>query len=290
VDSDQVLEQKRRLRILLRVVKRKQQGQNQSAETTTQEVASVPLFTEFLGISYDDDQKEAHFADKYIKKNDDDDEDDDEVQVITPPCQIIIDVDAELGLKPRTLATSKGRVIPGDSSERPMKRMKGGVPSAMYYTIAAKRIGLIDVEDGMRFGRDLSFEPLPFETIRAQIEDDIGGTASAAVGDDAMATETVSSSTAAASTGVRLAGDSEQVLAEAVAEPDDHDKLLSRSEDKSLVTDYIFLTIRQMAVCSAVPTQDISRSSRVCWKRSSRINCLGVIQSCDETCHEISWK
>jgi hypothetical protein len=51
----------------------------------------------------------------------------------------------------------------------------------------------------------LSLEPLPFETIHAQIEDEMGGTASAAVWDDAMATETVSSWTAVAATSTRAA-------------------------------------------------------------------------------------
>ena len=51
------------------------------------------------------------------------------------------------------------------------KRMVQGVSGIMYYVISCQRIGLIEVEDqGLRFGRDLSLEPLPFETIRLQVE------------------------------------------------------------------------------------------------------------------------
>ena len=152
------------------------------------------------------------------------------------------------------------------AADRPTKRARNGVPGAMYYVVAAKRIGLLEVEDGMRFGRDLSLEPLPFETILVQVQDERKETTATDTSNE-LTTEPVLSAPSSQDgpdQTTRLHGDeaSEQVLAEAVAEPDDGYKLLARSRDKSMVSDYIFLTIRQMAICNAVPIDFSTRGKK----------------------------
>ena len=138
--------------------------------------------------------------------------------------------------------------------------------TVLYYTISAKMIGMVDVPGGMRFGRDLALEPLPMETVRAQIEDTqepykrSGGNAQA-------------KPAPVLSNEPRITADveSERVLAQAVAEKDD-DKLLAKSDDKKLVTDFIFLCIKQMAICHAVKSDFATRGKKT---RMMRIGFAG---------------
>lgn len=120
------------------------------------------------------------------------------------------------------------------------------IPVSQYYILAAKRLGLVDVEDGIRFGRDLSLEPLPLEVVRAQ----------SPLVDTRKEQGTINEP--------RISADeeSERVLAETVAEKDDPDVLLTRSSDKVYVSDFIFLTMRQMAICNAIPMDLTSRGKK----------------------------
>ena len=182
------------------------------------------------------------------------------------------------------------------------KNHQGGIGSITYYAIAAKRIGLIDIDSGIRFGRDIKLEPLSVESVRALVEDSGklyrrtgGGVGSSGSSNNAAATTggrgpgnspaTVLSSplhgSAAAGTGPydssspassrynahipvpRIAADdgSEQVLAKAVAE-NDKDDILGRAQDRHLVTDFIFLCIRQMALCHFAQADYTHRGKR----------------------------
>ena len=135
----------------------------------------------------------------------------------------------------------------GGSSNRPSLSSRDKVTLAMYYMIACKRIGLVDNlednNDGIRFGRDLFLEPLPFDTIRRQCEQQ---QQQEAVADVMVATT---------ATAPRITADeeSERVLAEAVAEKDDLTTYLCTSQDKVLLTDFMFLTIKQARICHASP-------------------------------------
>ena len=417
-DGDGLLYQKKRMKALKRLVRKRREAATViigEVDSATASKPTVPLFTEFLNITEKDTK------DVVVSLSNDEDEDDSDVEIVPPPKQIIIDVDAELGLKPRTVAAIKqesnnhhdtlpdaavsnsvssaeikaeqksvlspkeegyyegvvspislpedrhyltdiqcwirqnleffsattddlrlssgrrssavlGRVgircihcagarqnvqnekpspskaskffwppasvsypfnISGihtacsqktnlhfnhcpylpvqekalmksliqDGYDRPNKRSKGGIALAMYYTIAAKRIGIIDVEDGMRFGRDLQLDSLPFETIQAQVEEEMDK-ASAATNKGTIEADNVVSGVYPEIISSGLGGDSEQVLAEAVAEVDDPEKFLARSGDKAMVTDYVFLAIRQMALCNALPTDFSSRGKK----------------------------
>jgi hypothetical protein len=131
------------------------------------------------------------------------------------------------------------------------RRSEGGLSNSLYNLISARRIGLAETDDdGLRFGRDLDCEPLPFTTVRWQVEFE-QSSGSGNVGGSADQDATVSSA--------RLTADaeSEAVLAETVAATDETG--LCRLDDRTLLTDYVFLTMRQMAVCHAVAEDFASR-------------------------------
>jgi hypothetical protein len=149
-------------------------------------------------------------------------------------------------------------------SELSSKRFKSAISVPLYYIIAAKRIGLTDTDDGLRFERDLSLDPLPLETIRQQHQmlqqstgaDDYDGLDSSTT---AAPVKVVSSS---AATATRISADeaSERVLAQAIADLDESN--LCTAEQKILVTDFMFLTVRQMKTCNALPSDISSRGKR----------------------------
>ena len=148
-------------------------------------------------------------------------------------------------------------------SERSAKRFRGAIPGHLYYVVAAKRRGLTDTRDGLRFERDLSLDPLPLDTIRQQqLHQQTQG------GDDyedqdlstiALPTKVTSLSVAPAA---RITADeaSERVLAQTIAELDEGH--LCKAEHKSLLTDFMFLVIRQMKVFHALPSDVYLRAKR----------------------------
>jgi hypothetical protein len=146
------------------------------------------------------------------------------------------------------------------------RRRKTGMSALLYYTISAKRIGVQEVQDGMRFGRDISLAPLPFATVQEQVERDYpqllpkqppGGGGSAAAASSSVLPNRITSSYTSKSSTEPLAPrqapdhDSSTVLADAMDALDDNICFLCKSSDRSLVTDYMFLAIRQMNVCRA---------------------------------------
>ena len=139
---------------------------------------------------------------------------------------------------------------------------KRGMSLALYYACWARQIGLVDApnEGGVRYGRDLTLEPLPLETIKRQLQE---------------SSEEAAPST---TTATRILADeeSERVLAQAVMEPDDLS--LCTSRDKTTVTDYMFLTIRQMKICHACPWDLTSRGKR------SKVLRLGFAGFCCRHC------
>ena len=159
------------------------------------------------------------------------------------------------------------------------------VPTPMYYAVAAKRIGLVNVPGGMRFGRDLTLEPLPLEAVLAQERQDSEEMKSQlppVVPDQSTvvsAPQSVGSTPSDARTPADAA--SEQVLAEAVAEIDDPIRFPARAADKVYVSDYIFLCIRQMAICRAVPADLATRGKKT---KSMRIGFAGF---CCKHCQSV---
>jgi hypothetical protein len=133
------------------------------------------------------------------------------------------------------------------------------VPAAMYYNVASKRLGLVDVPGkGIRFGRDLKLEPLPLEAVLAQ---------------ESQESEEIKSQTVtiiAYKEQPELVGSgasvsdpiAQQVFAEAVAEQDDPTRFLARMSDRHMVTEYMFLCLRQMAICHTLPADLTSRGKK----------------------------
>ena len=148
----------------------------------------------------------------------------------------------------------------------------------MYYSVAAKRVGLVNVPGGMRFGRDLTLEPLPLEAVLAQERQEIEKKKTQVIVPDQSTfvsePEGVVSATPSSTLHVRIPADaaSEQVLAEAVAEVDVPDLFPSRASDKAYVSDYVFLCIRQLAICRAVPADMATRGKKT---KSMRVGLAG---------------
>ena len=147
------------------------------------------------------------------------------------------------------------------------QRSRGALSAPTYYALSLQRIGLVETTDGLRFGRDLSLEPLPLETVRAtmdakmvhvdkyhgSMEDPISA-ASSALG--------LSADVAMKEARASIGEEAERVLAECIAEADQPEKYVTRSSDKGLVTDYMFITIRQMALCHAQAADMGSRGKK----------------------------
>jgi hypothetical protein len=147
------------------------------------------------------------------------------------------------------------------------------IGTAAYYLIAAKRVGLLNVPGGIRFGRDLTLQPLSVETVRAQVETQY-------LADRGGSQNSKYSNTDAASL-QRIAADkeSELVLAAAIAD-EDKDHIVGRSDDSKLVTDFVFLCIRQMAYCNVMPSDFESRGKKTALMR------LGFTGFCCRYCHD----
>jgi hypothetical protein len=56
------------------------------------------------------------------------------------------------------------------SIKEPKDSSNTRVTAMNYFIISAKQLGLVDVKNGIRFGRDLSLQPISFDTVREQFE------------------------------------------------------------------------------------------------------------------------
>lgn len=145
-----------------------------------------------------------------------------------------------------------------------------------YYLISAKRIGLQNVTAGIRFGRDLTLQPLSVESVRADIEtqSNAGKKVIHAAQLRLALPDPITP---------RIAADKEfeGVLAAALAE-EDCDNIIGRSDDSKLVTDFVFLCVRQMAYCHVVPADFGSRGKKTALMR------LGFTGFSCRHCHEVN--
>ncbi|CAB9506918.1 expressed unknown protein [Seminavis robusta] len=151
------------------------------------------------------------------------------------------------------------------------------VPAALYYLVAAKRHGLVDVEGGIRFSRDLSLQPLPFEAVLASQRQESEELKTIITLPPSVARSTAIKNEEPVPTLVGSAvtvsdATAEQVLAEALAEPENPTLYLGRATDKKMVSDYMFLCIRQVAVCHATPADFATRGKKT---RKMRVGFAG---------------
>ena len=142
----------------------------------------------------------------------------------------------------------------GNSNRRTTFNNTLGGSNAMtattYYSVSLKRLGLVDVSGGMRFGRDLKLEPLPVESVRAQVESALG-----------VKRTGISSKGTTDYQRVKADQESEKILAAALSEPDSS-TIVGRSDDSKLVTDFMFLCVRQMAYCHCCPADFMTKGKK----------------------------
>jgi len=127
----------------------------------------------------------------------------------------------------------------------------------------------------MRFSRDLKLQPLPLEAVLAQERQESEERKANMLLPSAHATGASAITSAPIDISSRMPADaeSELVLAEALAEPDDPERSPARAADKVYVSDYIFLIIRQLAICRCVPADFDSRGKKT---KSMRLGFAGV--------------
>ena len=129
---------------------------------------------------------------------------------------------------------------------------------------------------GIRFGRDLSLDPLSVESVQAEVE-----AKSNAGKKSSYASQLKVSPADANVTRITADKESEGVLAAAIAE-NDNDNILGRSDDSKLVSDFVFLCVRQMAYCHVVPADFETRGKKTALMR------LGFSGFCCRHCHDIN--
>lgn len=150
------------------------------------------------------------------------------------------------------------------------KRMKEGMSALLYWTVSCHRVGLVEVAgNGIRFGRDLSIDPLPFETTRIKVEQEhpelvpkpaqmgfgqatkSGGSGGSPAPDRIQSLADSKTGSGYTVTPIKLTKEVSDVLDEAKKEEDDPARLLARQEDQHSLSSFMFLTAKQAAICHA---------------------------------------
>eukprot|EP00546_Thalassionema_frauenfeldii_P015538 CAMPEP_0178930726 /NCGR_PEP_ID=MMETSP0786-20121207/21439_1 /TAXON_ID=186022 /ORGANISM="Thalassionema frauenfeldii, Strain CCMP 1798" /LENGTH=1001 /DNA_ID=CAMNT_0020607373 /DNA_START=19 /DNA_END=3022 /DNA_ORIENTATION=+ len=128
------------------------------------------------------------------------------------------------------------------------------VGATIYYQVAAKRIGLVNVNGGMRFSRDLKLEPLSFESVCAEVE-------SSHKVNKILPQVPVEAKTDDSTSKLVADDESARVLADAISEKDSNN-ILGQSHDSKIVTDFVFLLLRQMTICHVGNSDFLSRGKK----------------------------
>jgi len=148
----------------------------------------------------------------------------------------------------------------------------------LYYAISARRIGMIDVDGGIRFGRDLKLEPLSLESVKVQVENDIDRFTRKGPG---VVVPTPVLLAESIQPRIKADEESERVLARLVAEKNDP-RILGRSDDSKLVSDCIFICVRSMAICNAVPADFETRGKK------TKLMRIGFAGFCCRYCNSVN--
>lgn len=129
------------------------------------------------------------------------------------------------------------------------------VGATIYYQIAAKRIGLVNVNGGIRFSRDLKLEPLSFESVCAEVE------GSSRKVNKILPQVPVEAKSIDLTSKLVADDESARVLADAISEKDSNN-ILGQSDDSKIVTDFVFLLLRQMTICHVGNSDFLSRGKK----------------------------
>jgi hypothetical protein len=170
---------------------------------------------------------------------------------------------------------SKFSLSGGDISQQPpvkRRRLKEGISGLMYYHITCQRIGVAETPGGLRFTRDLSLDPLPLEEVRTKVElrkpELLPKQQGRRPGKNLTRPDGPMSSTMVTSPRVPMVKTPcsnetcQKIIQEALEEPDDSEKRLAHKNDHTMVSDYTFLAIKQMAICRASAMDFTSRGKK----------------------------
>ncbi|KAG7352251.1 hypothetical protein IV203_008299 [Nitzschia inconspicua] len=158
------------------------------------------------------------------------------------------------------------------------KRMKEGVTALLYWTVSCHRLGMVETNNGVRFGRDLSLEPLPFESTKSKVEQEMPqlargthshnnafyyspGRNSAGVTPDRIKSNNNPPPVAPLEP-INLPKDAAEVLQEAIDEEDDPNERMGLRSDRHNLSSFMFLTLKQAAICHATAEDFAARGKK----------------------------
>ena len=188
---------------------------------------------------------------------------------------------------------------PGGTKSR--KRAMTSLPALAYWQISCRRIGVVEMDNdsGLRFARDPKLEPLPFESVRREVEQKqpnlisryrrwtnemvdatspvADRTASAKVRESFRITG--SPGTASGDSSIKnLPKDVADILAQARGEDEDLANELISKNDAAVLSDFMFLTIKQATLCHG-STKDFATRGK-----KTRLMRLGYAGFCCRHC------
>eukprot|EP00934_Nitzschia_sp_Nitz4_P008117 Nitzschia sp. Nitz4//scaffold203_size38902//30440//33526//NITZ4_007666-RA/size38902-processed-gene-0.73-mRNA-1//-1//CDS//3329541442//8107//frame0 len=150
------------------------------------------------------------------------------------------------------------------------KRMVQGLSGLMYYIISCERIGIQELPNqGLRFARDLALEPLDFEATRMHVEQSRPDLIPRQYQN--RLSMSPPPSVVSQNTATQRSGEAAPVLADAECqavvqkcwdELTDELPYIIRRSDKAFLSDFMFVTICQVALCHATPMDVGSRGKK----------------------------
>ena len=191
------------------------------------------------------------------------------------------------------------RHVPSEMKEggKSRKRRMTTVPALAYWQISCRRLGIVELQNnsGLRFGRDPKLEPLPFNTIRIEVEQEqpnliprntksaiverrAPATVLSASNVGMMGTATSSAAIVSNESSIDLPRAVANVLKQARGESDDLTNQLISKDDSAALSDFMCLTIKQATFCHAVKEDFATRGKK------TRLMRLGYTGFCCRHC------
>jgi hypothetical protein len=142
---------------------------------------------------------------------------------------------------------------------------------------------MVETDNGIRFGRDLTLEPLPFESTKIKVEQEnpelVRGYLQTS---SRYAPERVQSNPlpAVPSLPIGFPKDATEILQHAIDEEDDPTERLALREDRHMVSAFMFLTLKQASICHANATDISGRGKK------TKLMRLGLTGFCCRHCKQ----
>jgi hypothetical protein len=145
------------------------------------------------------------------------------------------------------------------------KRNRDGMTAALYWTVSCHRLGLVETNNGLRFGRDVSLQPLQFDRIRAEMEQESLQQSPSKPSWSKKSSFTSADSVRSAPApiaSIEFPTEVGDVLKEAMDEEDNPRERPLLREDHSKITAFMFLALNQAAFCHAGPGDFVTKGVR----------------------------